>query len=105
MADKENNGAQNIDGVLQQLKQSYSEAQPNSNESALDSEDALENVSHDELQKRLRSQFLDDEATSFESYDDNYSIDEDFLRDAYDDEEMFKNKDLENGEENEYGFF
>ena len=76
MADKENNGAQNIDGVLQQLKQSYSEAQPNSNESALDSEDALENVSHDELQKRLRSQFLDDEATSFESYDDNYSIGE-----------------------------
>ena len=60
MAKKQTDGAQNIDGVLEQLKQSYS-ADAKSVDDIIDNESASEDVSHDELQARLRSQFLSDE--------------------------------------------
>jgi len=101
VAEKENNSAQNIDGVLEQLKQSYS-ADATSADDIIDSENISENVSHDELQARLRSQFLDGGEKKFESYEDDYSIDEDFLRDAYNDDgtEDLKDKDIEKENEN-----
>lgn len=106
MAKKQTDGAQNIDGVLEQLKQSYS-ADAKSVDDIIDNESASEDVSHDELQARLRSQFLSDEAKSVESSDD-YSIDEEFLKDAYDNGEITETSEAteiqneEKGNEYEY---
>ena len=86
MADKKSNGAQNIDGVLEQLKRSYSK-QSDGADDVVESESASDDVSHDELQAMLRSQFMSGEEQSVESDDDGYSIDEDFLADAYTEDE------------------
>ena len=105
MAKQQENGAQNIDGVLEQLKKSYSSGTDNA-ENIIDNEGASEDVSHDELQARLRSQFLSGEKNMLESNDD-YSIDEEFLKDAYDDGEAFEQFDSQDKireEENEYEY-
>ena len=98
MAEKETNGAQNIDGVLEQLKQSYS-ADSNNVDDIINNESSSEDVSHDELQARLRSQFLNGETKEPES-NDEYSIDEDFLKDAHNKDEVLEDKE----EENEYEY-
>ncbi|MBO7303008.1 MAG: hypothetical protein J6U68_02350 [Clostridia bacterium] len=107
MSDKENNGAQNIDGVLEQLRRSYSADSESSLDNTVSDEAVSENVSGDELQARLKTQFLNDNAKSTEENRDEYLIDEDFLRDAYSDEEdAFDNEIIteEITEDSEYGF-
>ena len=87
MTDEKNNGGQGIDGVLEELKRSYSE-DSETNSLPLEPEAASEEVSRDELQERLRSQFLngdDRDDTPAQSYE--YEIDEDFLQDAYNEKE------------------
>lgn len=87
MTDEKNNGGQGIDGVLEELKRSYSE-DSEANSLPLEPEAASEEVSRDELQERLRSQFLngdDRDDTPAQSYE--YEIDEDFLQDAYNEKE------------------
>ena len=87
MTDEKNNGGQGIDGVLEELKRSYSE-DSEANSLPLETEAASEEVSRDELQERLRSQFLngdDRDDTPAQSYE--YEIDEDFLQDAYNEKE------------------
>lgn len=87
MTDEKNNGGQGIDGVLEELKRSYSE-DSEANSLPLEPEAASEEVSRDELQERLRSRFLngdDREDTPAQSYE--YEIDEDFLQDAYNEKE------------------
>lgn len=107
MSDKENNGAQNIDGVLEQLRRSYSADSESPVENTEEVGDLSENVSGDELQARLKTQFLNDDAKSTEESSDEYLIDEDFLRDAYSDEEEDFDNDIvteEITEDSEYGF-
>ena len=113
MAEKDKNGAQNIDGVLKQLKRSYSADAPNENSGVAESESASADVSGDELQAILRSQYLGNETQIVESGDD-YSIDEEFLKDAYTEDEDHENdfidkpensEEEENEEENDYGFY
>lgn len=87
MTDEKNNGGQGIDGVLEELKRSYSE-DSEANSLPLETEAASEEVSRDELQERLRSRFLngdDRDDTPAQSYE--YEIDEDFLQDAYNEKE------------------
>ena len=87
MTDEKNNGGQGIDGVLEELKRSYSE-DSEANSLPLEPEAASEEVSRDELQERLRSRFLngdDRDDTPAQSYE--YEIDEDFLQDAYNEKE------------------
>ena len=87
MTEENKNGVDgnNIDGVLKQLRESYSD-----NSQSADVEESSQNVfddiSHDELQERLKNQFLTDKIESNESADDEYVIDEDFLSDAYNNE-------------------
>lgn len=103
---KNSDSAQNIDGVLEELKKSYSSDNVEEND-IMNEESSLNDFSHDELQEKLRSQFLNDSARSTDSSsEDNYVIDEDFLSDAYEED------DVENGEdfpkevkENEYEFY
>ena len=111
MAKNTKKDEQNIDGVLEQLKQSYSSDVSISTEDIVKSESTVDDVSGDELQARLRSQFLNGEVQSVEDSDD-YSIDEDFLKDAYIDDEAYnddieQNDDqgIEKNEENDYGFY
>lgn len=106
MADKENNGAQNIDGVLEQLKQSYGTESNGASNTSMVNESVAENVSGDELQARLKTQFLNEDAKSTEKAEDEYLIDEDFLRDAYSEEEAFDEEIIteEKTEDSEYGF-
>ena len=111
MAKKTKKDEQNIDGVLEQLKQSYSSDVSISTEDIVKSESTVDDVSGDELQARLRSQFLNGEVQSVEDSDD-YSIDEDFLKDAYiddeadnDDIEQNDDQGIEKNEENDYGFY
>ena len=102
---KNSDSAQNIDGVLEELKKSYSSDNVEEND-IMNEESSLNDFSHDELQEKLRSQFLNDSARSTDSSsEDNYVIDEDFLSDAYEED------DVENGEdfpkevkENEYEY-
>lgn len=122
MAEENKNGVDgnNIDGVLKQLRESYSD---NSESADVDeaSQDGFDDISHDELQERLKSQFLTDKAESTEKSTDEYVIDEDFLSDAYSEdgtsedvkdeesveyvEEAFDGDQPEEKiEENEYGF-
>ena len=104
MAKKEKKNEQNIDGVLEELKKSYS-VDASSDVTDIESESASSDVSHDELQARLRSQFLSDEIQKSENAStDDYSIDEDFLKDAYDNTDFEKNNDeniSQNDEQNE----
>lgn len=117
MAKKEKKSEQNIDGVLEKLKKSYS-ADVSIDVADIKIEDTSDDVSHDELQARLRSQFLSDEIQKSENAStDDYSIDEDFLKDAYDSTDFEKNNDenisqndeqneekIEKTEEDDYGF-
>ena len=113
------NGAQNIDGVLEELRRSYSaDAQ---NLKADVTEQTATDFSHDELQERLREQFLHGDAHATDGSDeDNYAIDEEFLSDAYEEAENESEKDeaeeidfFDDGdekipeeiEENEYEFY
>lgn len=102
MAVKENNGAQNIDGVLEQLKQSYSADNTSSADTVVQNERASRDVSGDELQAMLRSQFLGDDAQSFEAEDSDYQIDEDFFIEAEDDfEDVLNDYESDKKEESE----
>ena len=117
MAKKEKKNEQNIDGVLEELKKSYS-VDASIDAADIKIEDASDDVTHDELQARLRSQFLSDEIQKSENAStDDYSIDEDFLKDAYDSADFEKNNDenisqsdeqnegkIEKTEEYDYGF-
>lgn len=82
MAKEEKNSAQNIDGVLRQLKESYSTDTDENTAAPIEDESVAEEVSGDELQARLRSRFLSDDAQSTEDAAEDYLIDEDFLRDV-----------------------
>ena len=77
----QNGDAQNIEGVLAQLRRSYSDEAENADD-FIDIESESDNVSHDELQAMLRSQFLSDDLQEPEENEDEYFIDEDFLSDA-----------------------
>ena len=94
------NGAQNIDGVLEELKRSYSaDAQTQKDDVA---EQEITDFSHDELQEKLREQFLYGDARATDSSDeDDYAIDEDFLSDAYDESK----DEIENDDANEVDLF
>lgn len=88
--DENKNGAentQNIDGVLEELKKSYS-SDATAQDFSVTEQDASADVSKDELQEKLRSQFLNDNVHNSYSDSDNddYAIDEDFLNDAYTDD-------------------
>ena len=88
MAVKGNNGSQSLDGVLEQLKQSYSNDSTSSADTVVQNEQASTDVSGDELQAMLRSQFLgDDDTKSFDVADSDYHIDEGFFIDVEDDAE------------------
>lgn len=113
--------AQNIDGVLEELKKSYSSS--NSTEKFdMSEETSAVDVSKDELQEKLRNQFLDEKLHSVDNLpEDDYAIDEDFLNyayteDAFDEQEIAKealeasneekNEECsENIEENDYEFY
>ena len=78
------NGAQNIDGVLEELKKSYSSDAPSQKHDV--AEQTATDFSRDELQEKLREQFLDGGESATDAVDeDDYVIDEDFLNDAYQD--------------------
>lgn len=100
MAEKENNGAQSIDGVLEQLKRSYAEKSDGADD-IMENKVASDDMSHDELQAMLRSQFMNGEEQKVEDGDDTYFIDEDFLKDAYTEEvDDYKDK-----KEDDYGYY
>lgn len=97
MAEENKNGAesQNIDGVLERLKQSYSlDAEENGSNKEqngfgadeLSKPSEVSSVSNDELQELLKSQFLNADAVSTEVSEDEYVIDEEFLNGAYGEE-------------------
>ena len=80
---KQSSEGQNIDGVLEELKRSYSSDIEEEND-ILNDESSSFDFSHDELQEKLRSQFMNDSLHNTEdSVADDYVIDEDFLADAY----------------------
>lgn len=101
MEDEKNSG-QSIDGVLEQLKKSYTEDSERSKNDALSVESASEDFSRDELQKMLRSQFIEANGkngsadTDKSDGDGEYEIDEDFLQDAYSAEELDVSVELDN---------
>ena len=85
MADKKNNGAQNIDGVLEQLKRSYADGSGVADD-VIENDGASNDMSHEDLQAMLRSQFLDDNQGSSEvatEEDDIYAISEEFLNNEF----------------------
>ena len=105
MTDEKNNGGQSIDGVLEELRRSYSEDSEAKNNSPSENESVSEEVSRDELQERLRSQFLngdDRNDTPAQSYE--YEIDEDFLQDAYNEKENIQDDIEEDYDEYIQGF-
>ncbi|MBR0450314.1 MAG: hypothetical protein IIX30_05825, partial [Clostridia bacterium] len=105
MTDEKNNGGQSIDGVLEELRRSYSEDSEAKNNSPSENESVSEEVSRDELQERLRSQFLngdDRNDTPAQSYE--YEIDEDFLQDAYNEKENIQDDIEEDYDEYIEGF-
>ena len=100
--------SQNIDGVLEELKKSYSSDTPEEND-IMNNESSAKEFSRDELQEQLRSQFLNDSVHSDDSSDtDEYVIDEEFLTDAYrddsDERDQFENDDDGLFDENYDGF-
>ncbi len=101
---KASSGAQNIDGVLEELKKSYSSDAPSQTSEI--TEHTSSDFSHDELQEKLREQFMAGEARATDSSDeDNYVIDEEFLSDAYqevEDEEIDEETDEETEETDDY---
>ena len=103
MADKDNNGAQSLEGVLAELRRSYSE-EANDADDIIENESTSNDVSHDELQARLRSQFMGGGKQSVEENDDDYSIDEDFLKEASFVEDDYSEA-LQNKEEVNYGYY
>ena len=103
MAKEEKNSAQNIEGVLKQLKESYSTDAGENADIQIENEGAAEDVSGDELQAMLRSQFLGDTAQSTEENADDYSIDEDFLRDVSADDVDDLTESEEDSKESIYG--
>lgn len=81
------NSAQNIDGVLEELKRSYSSDAKGQTDDI--TEQTSSDFSHDELQEKLRAQFLYGDARATDGSDeDDYAIDEDFLSDAYEESEQ-----------------
>ena len=106
MAERDNIDNGSIDGVLEQLKQSYSADTSDVTDGILENESVSDDVSGDELQARLRSQFLSEAGENNQSEEDDYLIDEDFLRDAYvDDIDESENEDNENDKENGYEYY
>lgn len=84
---KQSSESQNIDGVLEELKRSYSSDNAEEND-IINDESSSFDFSHDELQEKLRSQFMNDSVSNTEdSVEDDYVIDEDFLADAYKEDE------------------
>ena len=75
----------NNQDILEQLKLSFS-ADNNNAESIEDNDN--DNLSGDDLQAELRSRFLNDTAESMESQNEEYVIDEDFLQDAVEEDEI-----------------
>ena len=75
----------NNQDILEQLKLSFS-ADNNNAESIEDNDN--DNLSGDDLQAELRSRFLNDTAKSMESQNEEYVIDEDFLQDAVEEDEI-----------------
>ena len=97
---KNQSSGQNIDGVLEELKRSYSSNNSQDND-IINDEPSSKDFSHDELQEKLRSQFLNDSVSGSEnSSEDDYVIDEDFLTDAYLENEIENNSLEETKEEN-----
>ena len=123
MAKQDKKSEQNIDGVLQELKKSYSADAESNVDDLVKNESVPTDVSHDELQAKLRSQFLNGESlNNSHSSEDDYLIDEDFLKDAYakddgkeDDNQSYEETDkieeteetekIEKTEEDEYVFY
>lgn len=108
----QNGDAQNIEGVLAQLRRSYSDEAENTDD-FIDIKSESDNVSHDELQAMLRSQFLSDDLQEPEENEDEYFIDEDFLSDASqvdddyngDDTDIDYIENIEKEEEFDYGYY
>ena len=108
----QNGDAQNIEGVLAQLRRSYSDEAENTDD-FIDIKSESDNVSHDELQAMLRSQFLSDDLQEPEENEDEYFIDEDFLSDASQVDDDYNGDDtdidyiekIEKEEEFDYGYY
>ena len=112
MAEKETIDNGSIDGVLEQLKQSYSADASDDTADIFEDTRESDDVSGDELQARLRSQFMSESTENARSEEDDYLIDEDFLKDAYvedgddvDGMDEFEEEDNESDKENEYDYY